>query len=538
MKNLSIYRIYKIVWMALKFFMQITLFQKRYKGQSSFAIQQKWEQLVTKQAVEFKQVALSLGGLLIKVGQFLSTRADIMPASFLEELEGLTDRVPATPREAAIEVLENEWNVPYQTFLAELSEQPIASASIGEVYKATLHDGTVVAIKIQRPNIERIIQLDFTAMRIVVWFAKRFTSFKKQIDFDQLLREMVDVIGAELNFVREMQNGKSFAERFVNTEGLQFPVYHEVYTTRRVLVMDWIEGSRVTDLAFLAAHGIDQKKLAERVFFIFLEQVLEGGQFHADPHSGNILIKEDGTVVLIDFGMVGQISPVQTKSVIKIVEGILFQNYEQVIDSLEELQFLLPNANRQLLTDAIVRMVRAYESNELMQPGGFVVEQLLKDMTEIVRNEPIQMPAEFAFFGRAISTFVGVIQILDPKINLFAIAKDRVLQWTNKDTVSDNIFNEETLRRLGKSLIPLIDLPTKLANYLEEPTRMRQYLQQRDVERAKERARTEKRRLYSLSGLLSLVALFFSVWSEHQPLLISSAVALIFSMWFYKRSRT
>ena len=269
MKNLSIYRIYKIVWMALKFFMQITLFQKRHKGQSSLAIQQKWEQLVTKQAVEFKQVALSLGGLLIKVGQFLSTRADIMPASFLEELEGLTDRVPATPREAAIEVLENEWNVPYQTFLAELSEQPIASASIGEVYKATLHDGTVVAIKIQRPNIERIIQLDFTAMRIVVWFAKRFTSFKKQIDFDQLLREMVDVIGAELNFVREMQNGKSFAERFVNTEGLQFPVYHEVYTTRRVLVMDWIEGSRVTDLAFLAAHGIDQKNLPNACFLYF-----------------------------------------------------------------------------------------------------------------------------------------------------------------------------------------------------------------------------------------------------------------------------
>lgn len=537
MKNLSIYRIHKIVWMALKFFLQITLFQKRYKGQSSPTIQQKWERLVTKQAVEFKQVALSLGGLLIKVGQFLSTRADIMPASFLEELEGLTDRVPATPREAAIEVLEKEWNVPYQTFLAQLSEQPIASASIGEVYKGTLNDGTLVAIKIQRPNIERIIQLDFKAMQIVIWFAKRFTSFKKQIDFDRLLREMIDVIGAELNFLQEMKNGENFAERFANTEGLQFPVYHEAYSTRRVLVMDWIEGSRVTDLKFLEEHSIDRKQLAERVFFIFLEQVLEGGQFHADPHSGNILVKEDGTIVLIDFGMVGQISPAQTKSVIKMVEGILFQNYDRVIDSLEELKFLLPNANRQLLTDAIVRIIRAYESNELMQPGSFVVDQLLKDMTAIVRNEPIQMPAEFAFFGRAISTFVGVIQVLDSQINLFALAKNRVVQWTSKETVSDDIFNEETLKRLGKSLLPLAQLPIKLANYLEEPTRMRQYMQQRDLEMAKQRARIEKQRLFGMSGLLSLAALFFAIWSNHELLLTSSAAIFVLSVWLYRKER-
>lgn len=535
MKNWSVYRINRIVWMALKFFIQITLFQKRYKGQSSPTVQQKWERLVTKQAVEFKRVALSLGGLLIKVGQFLSTRADIMPASFLEELEGLTDRVPATPKEEAIDLLEKEWNVPYETFLAELSEQPIASASIGEVYKAKLIDGTDVAIKIQRPNIECIIQLDFKAMAIVIWFAKRFTSFKKQIDFDLLMREMVDVIGAELNFLQEMKNGESFAERFANTEGLQFPVYHEAYSTRRVLVMDWIEGSRVTDLAFLTEHQIDRKQLAERVFYVFLEQVLEGGQFHADPHSGNILVKEDGTIVLIDFGMVGQISATQTKSVTKMVEGILFQNYDQVIDSLEELKFLLPNANRQLISDAIARMIRAYESNELTQPGSFVVDQLLKDMTAIVRNEPIQMPAEFAFFGRAISTFVGVIQVLDSQINLFSLAKGRVLQWASKKNDAEDSINEDLLKRVGKSLLPLLQIPTKITNYLDEPTRMRQYIQQRDEEMAKERARIEKQRLFGLSGLLSLATLFFAIWSNHQSLLYAAAGTLLLSIWFYRK---
>ncbi|WP_431029710.1 ABC1 kinase family protein [Lysinibacillus sp. LZ02] len=538
MKRLAIYRIYRIVWMAIKFFTQVTLFQKRYQGRFSPSVQKKWEQLVTKQAVEFKKTALSLGGLLIKVGQFLSTRADIMPPSFIQELEGLTDRVPPVSKKQAIALLEEEWNTSYHNFLSFLSDEPVASASIGEVYKGILKDETEVAIKIQRPNIERIIRVDFKAMKIVIWLAKHFTSFAKQINFDVLYSEMVQVIGAELNFLQELRNGRSFAERFVHMKGVHFPIYNEALSTRRVLVMEWIEGSRVTDIAFLNTHQIDRQQLAARVFHLFLEQVLEGGQFHADPHGGNILIKPDGTIVLIDFGMIGSITSAQAQYVSKLVEGIIFKNYDQVLDSLEELHFLLPHANRQLLADAIRRLVEAYESNDFKQVDSFVMERLLEDLKTIVRKEPVQMPAEFAFLGRAISTFVGVIYVLDPKVDLFALAKPRVIEWAKKqkETTSERLSKEELLRIAQNAILPLRDLPAKLANYLEEPTRMRLYMQQRDVEQKKERARHQTRMFTGLMTIIATVGAFFAVSVDDTALLyITGGVALI-ALLLYKKS--
>lgn len=542
MNHLTFYRIYKIVWMSVKFFVQVTLFQKRYRGRFTSSVQAKWEKLVTKQAEEFKKTALSLGGLLIKVGQFLSTRADIMPKSFIDVLEGLTDRVPPVPKNQAIELLEEEWNTPYSNFLSSLSEHPVASASIGEVYKGQLKNGTIVAIKIQRPNIERIIRVDFKAMKIVIWLAKKFTSFSKQIDFDVLYREMVQIIGAELNFLQELQNGRNFAERFLSMADVHFPTYYEDYSTRRVLVMEWIEGSRVTDLAFLEQNGINRQEISKRVFKLFLEQILEGGQFHADPHGGNMLVKPDGTLVLIDFGMVGTITPTQTKAVSKLVEGIIFKNYDVVLTSLEELNFLLPNANRQLIANAIERLVKAYESNELKQMDSMVIERLLEDIQTIVRQEPVQMPAEFAFFGRAISTFIGVIHVLDPNVDLLALAKPRIIEWAkSRNQMTDdeeNWLSKETLLRLAKNIaLPLRELPSKITNYLEEPTRMRQYMQERDATELKERARLQTRQIAGIGTLLSLSVLFFAIWDEHQPLLLSAGISLFITSWLYKRAK-
>lgn len=541
MKHLAIYRIYRIVWMAIKFFVQVTVFQKRHQGSFTPSIQEKWEKLVTKQAEEFKRTALLLGGLLIKVGQFLSTRADIMPRSFIEILEGLTDRVPPVPKKQAIDLLEAEWNTPYHDYLSILSEEPVASASIGEVYKGQLKNGTDIAIKIQRPNIERIIRVDFKAMKIVIWLAKKFTNFSKQIDFDLLYREMVQIIGAELNFSQELRNGRSFTERFASLPDVRFPVYFEEYTTRRVLVMEWIEGSRVTDLAFLEKHAIDKQQLAARVFHLFLEQILEGGQFHADPHGGNILVKADGTIVLIDFGMVGSITPQQTKAVSKLVEGIIFKNYDMVLDSLEELQFLLPHANRQRIAEAIELLVKVYESNEIKEMDSFVIERLLADIQEIVRKEPVQMPAEFAFFGRAISTFVGVIHVLDPNVDLLALAKPRVIEWAKEKTHlsndEGNLFSKDNLLHIAKNaLLPIFELPSKISKFLEEPTRMRQYMMERDATENKQKKQLQTRQFAGIASLLSLVVLFFGIWEEHQNLLIASSVTLLLSGWAYYKA--
>ena len=535
MERITLYRIFRIVWMSVKFFVQVTFFQRRYKGRWTSATDVKWERLVTKQAKEYKRTALKIGGLMIKMGQFLSTRADIMPPSFIAELEGLTDRVPAVPREKALVLLEEEWNVSHTDYLSFLSDKPVASASIGEVYKGTLLDGTTVAIKIQRPDIDRILRADFRAMKIVIWLAKRFTSFGKQIDFNLLYSEMVETIGAELNFLQELRNGRQFADRFEDMPGVVFPVYFDEFSTRRVLVMEWIEGARVTDLAFIERNEINRRVLSERLFRLFLEQVLDGGQFHADPHGGNILLKPDGTIVLIDFGMVGSISQSESRSVLKVVEGIIFKQYDQVLDGLEELRFLLPNADRRLLADSISRVVAAYESEELTQMDSFVVDRLLDDLRLIVRTQPVQLPAEFAFFGRAVSTFVGVLHVLDPKVDLLAIAKPRVMEWASMQKEDGGVFSKEDVLRLALNAIgPLRQFPQKVITFLEEPTRMREYQMSRDTMQRDERMLLQTRMFAGIIAILAMTSTLFSIWTAHEPLLLTSVSIFIISIWVFK----
>ncbi len=535
MNQITFIRVIRIVFMAVKFFMRATFFQKRHRGNWNPLVEEKWNKLVTGMAKEYKTLALQLGGLMIKLGQFLSTRADIMPPSFLAELEGLTDRVPSVEREKIVTVLEQEWNTSYTTYLTHLSEEAIASASIGEVYKGVLKDGTEVAIKVQRPGTGRILRADFQAVRIVIWMARKFTGFTKQIDFTKLYLEMTETIGAELNFQQELQNGRSFAERFDEMDGIEFPRYFDDLSTRHVLVMDWIEGARITDLAFIERNELDRFEISERLFILFLEQVLYGGQFHADPHGGNILLKRDGTIVLIDFGMTGVIRKSDSQSILRIAEGIIFKNYDQVLNGLEELRFLLPHADREVLKDTIARLVTAYESNELMAMDSFVVERLMQDLQLIVRTQPVQLPSEFAFFGRAASIFVGVLHILNPKVDLMALARPRILEWAASQKEGERIFGkEDILRWIINSTGPLRVFPQKVINYLEEPERMRNYLENRDGRIREYRRDLQSRMFAGIFSILSFTGISISVWFSHEPYLWVSSGAFLASLIIYR----
>ncbi|MBT2571878.1 AarF/UbiB family protein [Planococcus sp. ISL-110] len=535
MNQITFIRVFRIVWLAVKIFWQVTFFQKRNRGNWNPLVEKRWNEMITKQAKEYKNLALKLGGLMIKLGQFLSTRADIMPPSFLAELEGLIDRVPSVPRSSIVSVLEQEWNTPHTDYLDHMSDSAVASASIGEVYKGVLKNGMEVAVKVQRPGTDHILRADFKAIRIVIWLAEKFTPYAKQIDFKLLYAEMTETIGAELNFLKELQNGRSFADRFDAMEGVRIPMYFDEFTTRRVLVMEWIEGARITDLAFIEKNELDRHEISERLFILFLEQVLYGGQFHADPHGGNILLEPDGGIVLIDFGMIGNISKKDSQAVLRAAEGIIFKNYDQVLDSLEDLRFLLPQADRAVLGDAISRLITAYESNELSQMDSFVVERLLNDIQEIVRTQPVQLPAEFAFFGRATSIFVGVLHVLDPNVDLLALARPRILEWASSQKEGKGIFGKEDVLRWALNATgPLRVLPQKVISYLEEPERLRHYFENRDGREREYRRDLQSRMFAGIFTIISFTGISVSVWFWNEPYLWVSSVFFVGSLWAYR----
>ncbi|HEX6923445.1 MAG TPA: AarF/UbiB family protein [Bacillales bacterium] len=529
MRTNPLYRIYKIVWMALVFFIEIFWFQKRHKGWDE-RTEQAWNRLMEKQAETYKETSIELGGLLIKLGQFLSARADLLPRVFIDELEGLVDHVPPLPWEVARETLEREWGCPYEEVLHKISENPVASASIGEVYHGTLQGGEDVAVKIQRRDIEKIMHIDFKAIRIVVWLMKHFTSFGKKFNLEGVYRELVKVTLRELDFKKELGNGQFFRDAFEDDKDVYIPEFYEQYSTKKVLVMEWIDGAKVTDQFFLQQNRIDPKQLADKIVDCFIKQFLDLGKFHADPHSGNVFVQADGTLVLIDFGMVSGIDKRDISSIIKLIEGLLFENFSQVFDVLEELGFLLPAANERELEHAIKTILDVYMHRGGKEVDSEMMEDMLREVTSVMHRQPIQLPSEFAFLGRAVSVLVGLLYSTDPGIDFLESARPAVNKWIEgeQDTIQTSAL--DYAKDWAK---PLVQIPALARDYLKVPYR------RMDWERKKERDHymhdmfVSIKRYAGVSFLASGTGLFVGLFFERENLALGSGIFAAAVLIFY-----
>ncbi|WP_158282124.1 ABC1 kinase family protein [Salipaludibacillus keqinensis] len=526
MKNFSLYRIIVIVTMFVKFVFQLYYFNKRNKTWDANT-HEKWEAMLKKQASEYREKAIKLEGLMIKVGQFLSTRADIMPEVFLRELADLIDQVPPVPSHISKKILEEEWGQDIHNNLSEISDKPVASASIGEVYKGKLHNGQEVAIKIQRHNIDKIIDTDFKALRIVLWITRVFTKFGKETDTKALYKEVVSIIGNELNYQKELKNGQYFQKRFHDSEHYYIPQFYEEYCTRRVLCMEWIEGRKVTDLSYLKKHHIDRKDAAQRLFQFFVDQLLDYGMFHADPHQGNILITKEGMIVILDFGMVGEISRQEASKIRRMIQGFVLDDYQLAVDQLQELGFLLPHANKYKLQSLLKTYVDMYLDKGINKLDQEVVEEIFYDLQEIVHEQPIQLPAEFAFLGRAASIGLGVLTIIDPDIDFIALGKPVVTEWLEENEDDAASIKMQVLKDTAK---PLLSIPRNLNEWLEAPA-----YQRRSEERKQWRQFDHHRYVLmmistSIAFFFSLSFLFVSVLMEHFILQVGSLSLTIFTL--------
>ncbi|WP_338450736.1 AarF/UbiB family protein [Niallia oryzisoli] len=532
MKYFSLYRIYTIVWLAVRIFIEIFSFRKRHRRNWNEKTEKQWESLLRKQAKRYKEKALYLEGVMIKLGQYLSTRKDIMPDIYIKELIDLLDQVPPVPWEKSKKVLEDEWNRPYSEILHVISAQPVASASIGEVYRGTLHSGEEVAVKIQRPKIGDIIYSDFRAVRIVLWLVKRFTKLENSMDLSLFYREFVRTIGDELNFHLELENGQYFQKKYEDFPGLEIPHYYPEHSTKRVLVMEWKEGNRVNDLAFLEEHHIDKYKISNVLLESFLEQLLNEGKFHADPHPGNIMVKADGTIVLIDFGMIGVIRKRDAMYIRDIVIGIMLKDYKKVVDGIEGMRFLLPHADKEEIERVLRMLIETYSDNGLKANDTRVVEEIMNDIEKLVNNQPIQLPSEYAFLGRAISTFIGILYSLDPEIDLLEISKPMLKKWLKDNSEG---AKATVLNFAKSSLKPIVSLPNQLQQALEEPRKYREWKKTNEVLKMKHEMVVSRKRDAFLLCLLSSIFVYISFYLKQTGLLYASSSLLLFSVVYYIR---
>lgn len=371
-----------------------------------------------KRAIQLRTTLTELGPAFIKVGQALSTRPDVMPTLYLDELTKLQDQLPPFSNQVAYQFIEEELGDHPDNIYAELSADPLAAASLGQVYKGKLKTGETVAVKVQRPGLSESIALDIYILRTLAQWAKKRFKFIRS-DLVAIMDEFGERIYEEMDYNHEGRNAERFRQLYGNIPDIYVPRIYWGYTGRRVLTMEWINGTKLTNLEEVTAQGIDARYLIEVGVQCSLRQLLEHGFFHADPHPGNLLASPEGKLVYLDFGMMSEVKPYQRYGLLEAVVHLVNRDFEGLAKDYVKLEFLKPETD---LTPIIPALAEVF-SNAL---GASVAELNFKSITdqlsELMYEYPFQVPAYYALIIRSLVTLEGIAINVDPNFKVLSKA--------------------------------------------------------------------------------------------------------------------
>lgn len=363
--------------------------------------------------------ATRLQGLLIKSCQFLGTRADILPREYVEILSQLHDRVPPRPAAEMIAAIESELRRPCSELFSDFDPTPLASASLAQVHRGRLHDGREVAVKVQYPEIAGLVEIDLANLRFLVGILARI---ERNFDLRFVLREVSKYVRLELDFEHEAQNAERIRANLRQRSDVIVPRVLRELSTKKVLVMEYVGGTKVTDLAGLEAAGIDKQDVARLLSEVFCHQILVDGFFHADPHPGNILVQPGPRLVLLDFGLAKDFPPGFALGVAQLTGAIIAQDKAAIAEAFAALGFRTKNGDSDSLLalgDAFlgqaVRKGKAYADRELM-------ETFSEDLAAALRANPIvEAPSDLLLVARVMGLLSGIGKQLDSRVDPMAV---------------------------------------------------------------------------------------------------------------------
>lgn len=402
-----------------------------------------------KRAVELREILTELGPTYIKIGQALSTRPDLVPPTYLEELAQLQDQLPPFANEIAYHFIEEELGEPPDKIYAEISPNPVAAASLGQVYKGKLKSGEEVAIKVQRPDLLRRITIDLYILRKVASFA---TNQVKRIrsDLVAIMDEFANRIFEEMNYAYEGYNAERFKELYGYIQEIYIPTIYWEYTGRRVLTMEWISGIKLTNVKAIQEAGIEATHLVEIGVECSLRQLLESGFFHADPHPGNLLAMSDGRLAYLDFGMMSEIKPYQRYGLIQAVVHLVNRDFESLAHDYVQLDFLSEDTD---LRPIIPALASVFENALGASVAELNFKSITDQMSEIMYEFPFQVPAYYALIIRSLVTLEGIAIGIDPNFKVLSKAYPYVAKRLLVDpapelreSLRDLLFREGSFR--------------------------------------------------------------------------------------------
>jgi ubiquinone biosynthesis protein len=411
-----------------------------------------------------RMVIEELGPTFIKLGQILSTRSDIIPAQLIKQLEKLQDTVPPTDFSLIQAEVEQELKKPLKEVFPTFDPVPVASASLGQVHLATLSNGEEVAVKVFRPGVDKLIEVDLDILLELAALAERRTEWGRFYGVLSLAQEFADTLRNEQNYEQEGHNIDRYRLMFAGVDYVCIPKVYWETTTRRVLTMERIQGIKITDTAALEAAGLDRKKIARRNIAILLKSVLHEGFFHADPHAGNFMIMPNEVIAMMDFGIMGHLDHAERLGLVHLFVGMFRGETEHAVEALSDLGIATQAADKRNLTRDLDRLRLRYYGLDLEKIRA---RSFVEDLMGVAFAHRLKMPSNLVLVFKTIAMLEGISLQLDPDINVFnelePYVRDALLELHSPINRL-----KEVAEQLGDAAEALMLLPKQLQRMLEQ----------------------------------------------------------------------
>ncbi|TQQ80545.1 ABC1 kinase family protein [Halonotius roseus] len=379
---------------------------------------------------------LTLGPTFIKLGQLLSTRPDILPKAYIEVLSSLQDDVPPAPWDESKLVIEEELGDVTEVY-DEFDTEPISGASLGQVYLAE-YEGEQVAVKIRRPGIESLVEADLKVLRWSIPLLVRFIGEGRAFSLDSLADEFAKTIRQEMDYSRERDILEEIRGNFDGNEDIDIPEPIDPVCSPRVLTMEYIPGTKINDVEALDEKGLDRTELATTLQEVYLQMIIEDGVFHADPHPGNLAVKDDGTIIFYDFGMSTTVDPFIQEKIVEFYIAVANQDIDAILDTLIDMGTLSPTADRQVMGDVLELAIADARGENIEQ---YRVNQIIEQVESTIYEFPLRLPRNLALVLRVATVVEGVCVTLDEDFDFISVATDYL---------TEEGYREETIKRLAQ----------------------------------------------------------------------------------------
>jgi predicted unusual protein kinase regulating ubiquinone biosynthesis (AarF/ABC1/UbiB family) len=473
--------------------------------------------------------ALEMKGVMIKVGQFLSSRIDFLPDEYIQELSGLQDQVPPHDYAAIRQrIIEDLGSAPEEIF-SEFDKEPIAAASLGQVHRAVLKDGREAAVKVQYPGIEKIIETDIKMFEVLINLLHGKMGW---INLRVLHEEFSRIVRSELDYGQEGRNAERFRMNFSADERVIIPKVYWEFSRGKVLTLEFVSGTKISECSVIKASGVDCRQLVNLLAETYSKMIFVHGFFHGDPHPGNIFVGPGPTLIFVDFGMVQAISDSTRRNLRLYAQAIVENDTPGIIDALERLGFLIEGADYKTITDVTQELIDKYRYSTPEELKALTVDDIgdeINNIRGVIDN--FQVPNYFILLGRTIGMLNGMAYRLNPEVNIIEIAKPYIKEFL-RGIQADSV--NQVFDFVKKKVLEMVDLPTQARTFLKKANRG-----ELSFKMGKAEMKGITGQLTSVSDVLLLViltvnastaALFFALMGRQTPSLLAAGSAVLLSL--------